>query len=90
MEYCSGDFLVWSAEVGMVCGVCCSELLLCFGYGWHGHCGAVHIQLYLPVSTFLAHEVREAGSFSLGIESQDLKNWQGWNSDTIYQQNDEG
>lgn len=71
------------AEMGMMCGVSWSELLLCFipavlwasGMGEIDTIGAVHIQLYLPVSTFFADEVREGGSFSLSIKSQDLKNW---------------
>lgn len=51
---------------------------------------AAHEELYSPISTFFADEAREGGSFRLSLKSQDLKNWQGKNSDIIYQQNDEG
>lgn len=53
LEYCSRDFLVWSTEVGMVCGVSCSELFLCFSDGWNEHCRcrthtAVFTYFHLP------------------------------------------
>lgn len=52
--------------------------------------GALHMQLYLPVSACFAGEVKEGEGFSLSVKSQDVKNWLERNSDIIYQQNDEG
>ncbi|KAM7051858.1 PR domain zinc finger protein 5 isoform 2-T2 [Acridotheres tristis] len=66
LGYCSRDLLVWSSEMGMVCGVSCSELFQCFipATGEISTVGTVNIQLYLPISIFFADEGEKFGPFA--------------------------